>query len=187
MTPETASLVQSVVGALSIIVAFVALVVAIRAESRTEKQFHEQLELQKAIAIASIKPLVTVKQAKYVNRQSITLHNHGLGTAVIDHVDFEKNNRRAKLNIVEFFSFDRRFAWNTFRTFRGGRFYLRAGDSVTIIEITSSNLEHQGFDQKEARRILGSFQTQAEGIVIMVEYEDLLGNVQPTYKKTLNK
>ena len=185
MSPET---IQSIAGVASIIVAVAALVVAIRSERRAKQQFEEQLAYQEKIAIANIKPLVSILQSKYLSLQSVKLRNDGVGTAVIKNISINKGNQAVELRMAELFKFPNHepFAWDRYIVLRGEPIHLQTGNSVTLIEISEGNLVQQEIGREDARAIIHSFQKQTEGIMITVDYEDVLGNPQDQYKKVLH-
>ena len=176
--------VQVVAGVMSTLVAVVALYLAFRNEKRNQLRFEEQLKLSQEIAIANVKPLLTIHSQVYVDNKGISLFNGGIGTAVITDIEFEKDGRTTQ-NLVELFNLGSDFYWDTFWKFSGRKYYLRAGRSYQLVKLTLKKLEDQGFPQDKALRLLSKWQEQKSGINVRIQYSDVFGNPTEPYTDTL--
>jgi hypothetical protein len=182
--PESArTWLQTIAALASVILAIVALVVGLRAEKRSSDRFQAQLEQSERIAKANVRPLLSVYTLKYEDRKGILLANHGVGTAVVTSMNISKAEKEVT-NIAKLFQFPSAIAWDDFYRF-GETTALRAGDEIQLALLTAEGLMSQGYSREEAMRLLKDFETQNLGIEIRIEYEDVLGNKQKTYKTFL--
>ena len=178
-------LIQTIVGVASVVVAGAALYVAFRIERRNQLRFDDQLQQSREIAIANIKPLLTIHSQIYVNRKGISLVNRGVGTAVITDIEFEKQGRTTR-NIVELFDLGSDVLWDTFWKFSGEEYFLSADGKYQLVELTAENLVVQGRTNEKALELLAKWQEQKSGISVRIKYSDLLGNASDPYLTTLN-
>ncbi len=177
--------VQTVAGVMSSLVAVVALLVAFRVELRSNTRFQAQLEQSERIARANVRPLVTIYSQAYTDLKSVKLVNRGIGTAVINAIEFSKNGRSTR-NLVELFEIDREFSWQDFRRYPEGLVYLPPGETVDLVKISETHLINQNISPHNVEDILKQWQAQKTGIEVRIEYEDVLGNPQDPYVDTLN-
>jgi len=168
----------------SVVVAIVALFVAFRVERRNQLRFEEQIKQSRDIAIANMRPLITVRSQIYINHKGITLSNFGVGTAVITNIEFEKDGYSTH-NLVELFDLGTEFKWDTFWKFSGDKYILSADGKYQLVKLTSENLVEQGWSEEQAIELLSKWQEQKSGINVRVEYEDLLGNTLEPYITSL--
>jgi hypothetical protein len=185
MIQEHTSTATEVSTVISSIAAVIAILVALLVEWRTNKRFSRQLEREEKIAIANVKPILSVYPSKFINNKAVTLHNYGIGTAVITGISFSKGSKVEKVSLVNLFSLAENVAWDYFWNFRQDRYYVQPGQDIVLVKLTEENLMNQGFDQQEAEQILETWQKQMDGISIQINYEDILSNPQPIYRTTL--
>lgn len=168
----------------SLLVAIAALWLSFSNEARNSARFEAQLKQSQDIARAGIKPLLGIAESGFIGIKMVSLSNDGLGTAVIKQIYFEKNGVKA-VNLADLFSFDRKIIWDNFFVFHDGKFYLRAGENVTLAHLTADSLKGQGFDAASVKKILHQFDEQKKQITINITHEDLLGTAQTPLRITL--
>ena len=168
---------QTLAGFGSLLVAVVALVIAFNTEKRSAERFRAELEQSKQIAQANIRPLLSIGSSGFIGVKLIVVENSGLGTAVVTKIEFSKGERRS-LNLAELIEFQKRIVWDNFYVFGSADWFLEAGKNVKLVHLTFDGLLGQGFSRAEIAQILREFDEQQKGIVIRIEYEDLLGNKQ---------
>jgi hypothetical protein len=175
----------SITAVISSIGTIIAILVAILVEIRTNRLFSEELRREERLAIANIKPFLVVHPTDFTNRRAVTLHNYGIGTAVMTGISFAKGNKVDSLSLVNLFNFSEDVAWDHIWSFRQRRLYVQPGQDVVLARLTEENLAGQGFDEAQIRKILDAWQEQMDGITIYITYEDILGNLQEDYETTL--
>ena len=94
-SPSSANQIDSsaIVNLFSAIAALSAVILAIFSELRAQKRFKQSNDIQQRIAAANIKPLVIIGQEVADRSRKATLHNDGIGTAVMTNITFTKENR----------------------------------------------------------------------------------------------
>lgn len=175
---------QIVYNALNLLVALSALGVAIGVERRAQKRFQSQIDTQKHLTVEGVKPLVTILTSRWVNYKAVTLINNGTGVAIITEISFSKGDATAN-NLADLFKLSDDVKWDTWHTFSDPPFYLKAGSSRQFVQISSDNLMRQRLDETTALVILEGWENQADGIFISIKYQDIFGNQQPDYTKTI--
>ena len=185
MTQEQAILITSITATISSVAALTAILVAILVEIRTNRRFSERLRREERLALANIKPLLAVYPSKFINHKAVTLHNYGIGTAVLTGISFAKGNNVDSLSLVNLFNFSEKVIWDYCWSFRQRKLYVQPGQDVVLVKLTEENLAGQGFDEATIRKILDSWQEQMDGVTIYITYEDILGNLQEDYETTL--
>jgi len=185
MTQEQTTLITSITAAISTIAAITAILVAIRVEVRTNRRLSEGLRRKEKLALANIKPLLAVYASKFTNHKAVTLHNYGVGTAVLTGISFAKGNNVDSLSLVNLFHFSEKVIWDYFWSFRQRKLYVQPGQDVVLVKLTEEHLAGQGFDEATIRKMLDAWQEQMDGITVYITYEDILGNLQEDYETTL--
>lgn len=185
MTQEQVSLISSITAVISSLAAIIAIVIAIIVEIRSHKRFSEQLKREEKLALANIKPLLDIYPSKFINHKAVTLHNYGVGTAIITSITFSKDAKSENASLVNLFNFPQRIVWANFWNFRQKVYYIQAGQDLVLLKLTEENLSNQGFDEKTIKSILSSCEEQMRGINIQITYSDILGNIQEKYNATL--
>ncbi len=186
MSPEQASAIQAIASILSGAAAIVAIWIAVQVERKTNERFAKQLEREEVLAEATIRPLLSIYASKFLDTKAITLRNYGLGTAIITSVLFtRKDGKEEKMLVTDLFDFPRPITWDYYWRFREKRYYLAAGEKLTLAKLTAKGLAEDGMAQAEITRILESLQQQMDGLKIQLEYQDVLGNQQEPCEVTL--
>ena len=185
MTQEQATLINSVTAVISSIGAITAILVVILVEIRTSRRLSEELQREERLAVANIKPLLGVSPTEFTDCKAVTLHNYGIGTAVVIGISFARGNKVDSLSLVNLFDFAERVNWDYSWSFRQRRLYVQPGQDVVLLKLSEANLAGQGFDEATIRKILDSVQEQMDGITMYITYEDILGNLQEDYETTL--
>jgi hypothetical protein len=185
MTQEQVTLITSITAAISSIAAITAILVAVLLEIRTGRRVSEGLRREERLALANIKPLLAVYPSKFIDHKAVTLHNYGIGTAVLTGISFAKGNNVDSLSLVALFNFSEKVTWDYFWSFRQRTLYVGSGQDVVLVKLTQKNLAGQGFDEATSRKILDAWQEQMDGITVYITYEDILGNLQEDYETTL--
>lgn len=177
-------MISSITAIVSSVAAIVAIGIAVFVERRANKRFSEQLRREERLALANLKPLLAVYPSKFINHKAVTLHNYGIGTAVITSISFSKGSKVENLSLVNLFSFPQKVIWDYFWNFRQKRYYLQPGQDIVLLKLTEENLSSQDFDETTIKNVLDSWQEQMNGIAIKITYEDVLGNPQESYEAT---
>jgi len=185
MTPEQVAMISSITAIVSSFAAIIAIVIAIVVEIRSNKRFAEQLSREERLALANIKPILDIYPSKFLDHKAVTLHNYGIGTAVITSISFSKGNKRENISLVSFFSFPQQVVWDYFWNFKRKVYYVQSGQDLVLLRLTAENLSNQGFDDTTVKGILDSCEEQMRGINIKITYNDILGNPQEDYETTL--
>lgn len=185
MTQNGLNIIQALVGIAAIVIAILAMIISMNTENRNQKKFDQQLEREEKLALAKIKPLLSIKTLNYTNHKAIILINHGSGTAVIREISFSKGEKEDQKIITNLFKVPANLKWDTFRVFDANKHFLREGEEVNIIDLSEPGLILQDYTREGALKVLTSIQQQWNGIKISVEYEDVLGNPQETSISTL--
>jgi hypothetical protein len=184
MDQNLANAILAITSGLSVILAITAAIIAVRTEIRAQKRFETDLKHQEKLTAASIKPIVAIFTSEFMNNKGIILSNAGTGTAVITFIEFSKNNRTAK-SMPMLFNLPGDFKWDNYWSFGENKHYLKDGISIDLIRLSSQNLREQLLGEDEIERLLNSWQAQMYGITIKIKYEDMLGNSQEEYTRTL--
>ncbi len=166
----------------SLIVAVVALTITFNTENRSAERFREQLAQSNEIAKANIRPLLDLGSSGFIGVKLISLQNDGLGTAVVKKINFTKNEKSV-LNLAELFEFKKKVVWDNFYVFTNSNYFLRAGESVPLLNLTAEGLRRQGYNESKITQILKEFDTQLKGIEIQIKYDDL----QPMGSDSINQ
>ena len=182
MTQDKFMLITSITAIVSSVTAIVAIVIAVFVEIRTNRRFSEQLKREERLALANLKPLLAVYPSIFINHKAVTLHNYGIGTAVITSISFSKGSKVDNLSLVNLFSFPQRIIWDYFWNFRQKRYYLQQGQDIILLKLTDKKLSDQGLGKVAIKSILDSWQEQMNGIAIKITYEDIVGNPQEDYE-----
>ena len=185
MSIEWVSIIQAITSVLAVAVALLAVIIAIRAEVRANKRFDAQIALQRKVAAANVRPILAIFTSEFVDNKGIVLSNAGIGTAVITSIVFIKGNQEVQ-SMPLLFNLPANVLWDNYWTFSSQKHYLIAGKSIDLIRLSASNLSRQGFSETEIANILNAWQEQVSGITIKITYEDVLGNKQENYERTLD-
>jgi hypothetical protein len=143
---------------------------------------HEATRLQRETAVASVKPFLYSVRLRYENLRGVKLINGGIGPAVVTKIIIRRGDHEVR-NAADLFSFERQFAWDTFRVF-GRRTVIAPKEEVPLLELSLNGLTAQNMSEPDALAILSFFRDQLRGLSIYCEYEDALGNEQKPLKVT---
>jgi hypothetical protein len=170
---------NSVLNLLSAIAALSAVIIAILSQQRANKQFRQNIELQNRIAAANIRPLLTPHYESGLDLIEAALVNAGLGTAVIKQLTFSKGDRKGPSipSVV-----DLPVELDCYDTLDEPEEYLQSGqdDKMVILSLSRDVLKEQGFRGAEIRKTFRLIEEQIDGVILDVDYEDALGNKQPS-------
>jgi hypothetical protein len=159
------------------VVAVCALVVSFLAERRNQKRFEEQMDESRRVAHANVRPLLGLTISGYMNEKAMYLVNHGIGAAVVTRITFRRKDETA-LNVPELIELDQGVVWDDFTEYTEGNiFYVPAGESETLIQLTLESLSAQGIRGREAERLMETLGAQLDEIEVTVTYEDVLEEV----------
>jgi hypothetical protein len=184
MMQEQATVI-SITAMISSIGAITAILLVILVEIKTSRRFSEELRRKERLAVANIRPLLGVSPTEFTNCRAVTLHNYGIGTAVVTGISFARGNKVDSLSLVNLFNFSERVIWDHSWSFRQRRLYVQPSQDVVLAKLSEENLAGQGFDKATIRKILDAWQEQMDGITIYITYEDILGHLQEDYETTL--
>lgn len=169
----------SILNLLSAMAALSAVIIAILSQQRANRQFHQNIELQNRIAAANIRPLLTTHYESGSDWIEAALVNAGLGTAVITQLTLSKGDRKgcSILPVV-----DLPVELDCYDTFEGPEEYLQSGqdDKMVILSLSTDALKKQGFREAQIRKTFHLIEEQIGGVILDVDYEDVLGNKQPS-------
>ena len=181
MNQETATLIQAASGIFAILVAVVALLVALIVEWRTHRRFEEQLRREEELALASMKPLISVYPSKFADCKAITLCNHGPGTAIITSVEYERKGDRESQAITKMFKLPGNPVWDYYWVFRQPVYYLPPFEKRELVKLTAAGLAEDKLSERQILKLLDTMEEQMSGLRITIKYTDLLGRCQPDY------
>lgn len=184
MSDASTAAIQTVVSVTSIVVAILAVVIAIRVEKRTAHRFTAEQALTQRLAIANIKPILSVTITQFEDLRGVNLWNHGTGTAVINAVAFSRNGQPVR-NLVKLFEFQHRVVWDDFWAFGTGVYYVRPGEKITVVKLSLGKFLTPQYGPAIAAEILESFKNQLPGITLSFSYQDVLGSEPLHYTRTL--
>jgi hypothetical protein len=186
LTLNISDLIRTIALVLSGIASLIAIFIAIKSENRNAKRFEAGLEAQKEIAEKSLIPILTVYYSENIDFKRIELFNAGIGTAIINKVALSKNGKSVK-SLHELFELPNKIKWDSYWTFEQNKYYLSAGKSFHLVELSEKNLMDQGFNKTEISNILDLWQKQMDGIKIEILYEDIFGKNSYKYERVLPK
>jgi hypothetical protein len=170
---------SSVLNLLSAIAALSAVTIAILSQQRANKQFRQNIELQNRIAAANIRPLLTPRYESGLDLIEAALVNAGLGTAVITQLTLSKGDRKGTSirSVV-----DLPVELDCYDTLDEPEEYLQSGqdDKMVILSLSRDALKEQGFRGAKIRKTFRLIEEQIDGVILDVDYEDVLGNKQPS-------
>lgn len=184
MSPELASTIQAFSGALTLLVAIVSIVIALRAEKRNHDRFHAELDLSRNITSATIRPIVLVYSQVTDIRKSIILVNRGIGPAIITSFEMKRGDKSVN-NMKDLFDIGDDVIWEKWRRLPNEQIILSPGQEIILVKLTKQYLIAQGCTDEQAESVLASWQQQKTGIDVCFNYEDALGNKQYVYSTTL--
>jgi len=184
MPTQLIDIIQATSSLLSVVIAFIAIVLAIRSERRAERRFIRDLEVQQKIAQANIRPILTIRFMKGVNNKGVRLTNVGLGTAVITDIVFVKNGKQEK-SLRKLFGIPETFPLDSHWSFGPYNYHLPPGDSFGLIGISAERLRKERFTKNKAQNFLDNLQENILGMTIKICYEDVLGNKQDDFERTI--
>jgi len=184
LSTNTSDLIKTIALVLSGIASLIAIFIAIKSENRNSKRFESGVAVQKEIAEKSLIPLLTVYYSENIDFKRIELFNAGIGTAIINKVVLSKNSNSVK-SMHELFDLPGEVKWDSYWTFEQNKYYLSAGKSFHLVELSEKNLAEQGFNKVEIKNILETLQKQMEGIKIEILYEDIFGKNSYKYERVL--
>ncbi len=138
---------------------------AILVEIRTNRRFSKGLEREERLALANIKPLLAVYPSKFINHKAVTLHNYGIGTAVMTGISFAKGNKVDSPSLVNVFNFSEKVIWDHSWSFRQRRLYVQPGQDVVLVKLTEENLAGQGSDASERFLMPGESRWMASPLI----------------------
>ena len=153
--------------------------------------FYHNLNLQKRIATANVRPLLTlyyVYDPPY--DMEIALVNAGLGTAVITKSSFKKGKqeRRELLSVLKC---KNDFKWSQSEIFdlRLGKKedYLLTGyaNRLIIAALSKNELKKQHFNNVKIVEIFDEVEEKILGVSLNISYRDVLGNLQTPFHEGL--
>jgi hypothetical protein len=184
LNTNISELIKTTALALSGIASIIAILIAIKSENRNSKRFEAGLSIQKEIAEKSLIPLLTVYYSENISYKRVELFNAGIGTAIINEVILSKNGKSVK-SLRELFDLPAKVKWDSYWTFEQNKYYLPAGKSFHLVELSDKNLAEQGFNKIEIDNIMDIWQQQLKGIEIEILYEDIFGKNSYRYKRTI--
>ena len=181
--------IQTASQAASVVVAILALGIAILTDHRSEERLQEQLKQSEKIAVANIRPLLTIRIENTINAanklvgKEIILENRGIGTAVITKA-IASNGLDDAGTIPELLEFSNQYVFDYYFTMGSGQ-YLGATHKLTLAKMTHESLVKSAkIKPIKALETLQEFDEQLENIVLEIEYEDVMGNLQPSMTRS---
>lgn len=150
------------------------------------------IRLQKEVAAAQVKPLLNIENRTTIqysheeeDRAEVRLVNEGNGTAVITAVCFRRDDRSYG-NLTDVLG-DLGEARDKGLQFKGSEFgkglnYLRSQKCVTLLSVSVNRVR----PKPGARELYYAIGNQIAQTKIIVKFEDVFGNKQPTFKETFD-
>lgn len=168
-------MVELIANTTSTLVAVVALFLTFVAERRNHERFQKQIDQSERLAKAAVRPLLGLEVSGYEDSKAIVLQNHGMGTAVIQKIEFRLGRRKAA-SVPDLLELPREVTWNDFLLAGDAELYVRSQGEITLIEIERDHLLEQGFSPGDADAILEVIEEQLDRLRVVVSYGDVLGN-----------
>ncbi|MEO1289479.1 MAG: hypothetical protein AAFV93_17080 [Chloroflexota bacterium] len=184
------TLLQAFSSILSVVIAAVALFTAIRSERRANKQFQENIRLQREVITLNQKPVLNILIADSINTKGVILKNVGNGTAVITKTHFRVQDRdNHDVRKILKFPHDKFELWDQSYGFnKDAESYLQAGETLIIATVTRNAFETftadvEEIDEAFIQKSLTMIAEQLNELEATIEYQDILGNPQPPCEK----
>ncbi len=140
----------------SLVVAVAALFFTFQTENRSAERFDKQLEQSNQIAKANIRPLLSIGTSGFMGIKLVSLKNSGLGTAVVKDILFKKGEKTVR-NLAKLFEFKKQVIWDNFYSFTASDFFLRAGESVMLVNLTAERLQQRGYNASDINYFMNEF------------------------------
>ncbi|MEL6406514.1 MAG: hypothetical protein AAFR81_19250 [Chloroflexota bacterium] len=184
------TLLQAFSSILSVVIAAIALFTAIRSERRANKQFQENIRLQREVITLNQKPVLNILTADSINTKGIILQNVGNGTAVITKTHFRIQDREhhdvrkiLKFPHEQFALWEQSYGFN-----KDAESYIKAGETLVIVTVTRNVFETftadvEEIDEAFIQKSLTMIAEQLNELEATIEYQDILGNPQPSCEK----
>lgn len=178
MSQSSSDYVTPLINLFSVIIAALALIFAVTSEKRAGRRYEESIRLQERIATASVRPLLTVHGDNTTNAIKIVLKNDGLGAAIITRFLFQRNGRETEsiallLDRAKQYGFDTSYVTS-------GKSTLAVGKEIYLLVLTTSHLQEQGLSLPTIEEVFGLLEKEIVGVNLVLDYEDVLGNKQPS-------
>lgn len=154
------------------------------------------IRLQHRIAAAQVKPLLTIENLTSLDFKDeeedsaeVRLVNEGNGTAVITYVCFRRNDQSG-LNLRNVLEISDE-AQEKELALEGSEFgerlgerpnYLRSESPFTLLKMSVKRRDHYS----QARKLFDAIGEQIGQTTIIVKFEDVFGNKQPTFRRTFD-
>lgn len=136
------------------------------------------------VAHTNVKPLLDIKYQDFVDEKGQTLSNYGLGPAVITNVRFYKNDRNSE-NIYDFIDLPYNAKFDTAYDFGDYHSYIQEDQAIDLAKLTSDHLKGQEYNNTQIQEIMKAWTENLSGIVVEIDYEDVLGQKQETLSRSL--
>jgi hypothetical protein len=165
------------------VIALAALGFAIFSFGRQQTRAKQQQDQDERFAVSSVRPILRINSQNYVHLKSLSLHNHGLGPAIVKVARFDKAGRSSTSNIVDLFQpllasashIHGQLLWETYQNVWSG-LVLPAQNGIVLIRESADHLINQGLSQLDAEDFLRQWQDERRGIRVHIEYADIYGN-----------
>lgn len=181
MSAELATLLQAIFNLLAVVVAGLSIAIALRTEVRNRDRFQSGLDLSRELASASIRPLLSVYSQIGVETKSVILVNRGIGPAVVTSFEMKRGEKSVE-NLSDLFDIGDHCE---FRKLPREKIFISPGQEIILVRLAKQYLIAHGCTEKDADKLLVSWQQQKRGIEVRFNYEDALGKIQDSYTTTL--
>jgi hypothetical protein len=133
---------------------------------------------------AKIIPILEIYYMNLPSHYSASIHNSGLGTAIIDNVIFYQNSRSSK-NLGDFLNLPYNASGDMFN-FKSEIYYISTGAQMILADIDYDDLNDEGYNNSQIIEIMKAWRENINGIDIEIAYQDVLGERQETLRNTIN-
>ena len=175
----------------SVIVAVGALILAWRADRRSQEQFTANLKLQQKIADANLQPQLTVHVEKPEDKRAIILMNEGLGPAKGVKVTYAKGDRQSMTNIADVMgmpSFPFRYHVDAVLHIVDAQgIPIGSGNHRDIFAVTRAHLLEQMLNEDQIHQLFDEIDSRLRGITIRITHSDGFGKEQPEFSINLDE
>jgi hypothetical protein len=186
-------IIQTVAQVASVLVATVAIIYAVDANKQSQLVFQEQLKQSERLAAASMAPFLYTRRSSLVNGEGetcsveVSLENTGEGTALIEKFFALSEFGDEMKSIPE--AMDQDISGYVSRySFIGSGQYLPANGRLVLVRISAHEIaaaSHISIDQ--ALVIVREFEEDLSGVVLDIEYSDVLKTQSRTMTSSFNR
>ncbi|WP_421753220.1 hypothetical protein [Croceimicrobium sp.] len=166
-----------IVSLISVLVALGLLIITARNNIRTRNILETQIEEQKAVNRAQLRPVLHAYRTGWKEKTGLILINYGQGPAAINEIYFERNGTKAKSisELINLKAIDEDIWWDDKWTFTQNEYFLHSQQKEPLYMLTKEQLiKKYRKSEKESERIIKQVRAQRKDIVLVIKYSSLI-------------